>query len=59
MKRSISSGSYSVLSSSLSSSSSSSLKLSSMTFLPLLFLLVLKTMSYFLQEVMPMDRFLM
>jgi hypothetical protein len=59
MNRAISSGSYPVLSSSLSSSSSSSsLELSSTTFLLLLFLLALKAISYFLEEVMPLDRFL-
>jgi hypothetical protein len=57
MKRVISSGTYSMLTSS-SSSSSSSLELSSTTFLLLPFLLALKAMSYFLEEVMPLDKFL-
>jgi hypothetical protein len=58
MKRGISSGSYPMLSSLLPSSSSSSLEISSITFLLLLFLLALKAISYFLEEVMPLDRFL-
>jgi hypothetical protein len=57
MKRAISSESYLVLSSSLSSSSSS-LEISSTTFLLLRFLLALKAMSYFIEEVKPLDRFL-
>jgi hypothetical protein len=58
MKRAISSGSYLVLSSSLSISSSSSLELSSTAFLLLLFLVALKAISYFLEEVMSLDMFL-
>jgi predicted PurR-regulated permease PerM len=58
MKRDISLRSYPLLSSSLSSSSSSSLELSSTTFLLLLFLLALKAMSYFLKEMIPLDKLL-
>jgi hypothetical protein len=58
MKRAISSWSYPILSSSLSSSSSFSLELSSIAFLLLLFLLALKAMSYFVEEMIPVDKFL-
>jgi hypothetical protein len=57
MKRAISSGSYLVLLS-LLSSSSSSLELSSTTFLLLLFFVALKAMSYFFEEIIPLDKFL-
>jgi hypothetical protein len=58
MKRAISSWSYPILSSSLSSSSSFSVELSSIAFLLLLFLLALKAMSYFVEEMIPVDKFL-
>jgi hypothetical protein len=58
MKRAISSGSYSVLSSLLSLSSSSSLELSYTTFLLLLFFVALKAMSCFFEEMIPLDKFL-
>jgi hypothetical protein len=57
IKRVISSGSYKVLSLSLSSASSS-LELSSITFLLLLFLIALKAMSYFFEEMIPLDKIL-
>jgi hypothetical protein len=57
MKRAISSGSYSVLSS-LLSSSSSSLELSSTTFLLLLFFVALKAMPCFFEEMIPLDKIL-
>jgi hypothetical protein len=53
MKRAISSGSYLVL-----SSSSSSLEVSSITFLLLFFFVALKAMSYFFEELIPLDKFL-